>query len=266
MININTPISTLWDSDKNRKIIFNNSNSFEGRPFNNFIYPEGVIDKITTFHCDIIQPIHNLSSEDYKYVKKIVELHPNLEYISFHCAFRSKNTFSKKGIAYPNGYIFSKKELISNAKQNITKLKEILGDIKILIENNNYYPTKAYGIVTNGDFISTIVYENNIEFLFDQAHAEITAHNKKISFNSYVDSLPMDKCKQVHLCKMGYSDSLYSKDFYLAKDLHLPLTTKEVDKLNLILKKSNNVKYFTIECYKKIDDFTNSVKILKNND
>ncbi len=265
-MNINTPISTLWNSDENIDIILKSSDSFEGRPFNNFIYPKGIVSKITTFHCDIIQPIHNLTLEDYKYVKKIVETHPNLEYISFHCAFRSKNTFSKNGIAYADGYIFSKKELINNAKQNITKLKEILGDIKILIENNNYYPTKAYDVVTNGDFISTIVYENNIEFLFDQAHAEITAHNKKISFNSYIGSLPMDKCKQVHLCKMGYSNNLYSKGFYLAKDLHLPLTIKESKKLNLILKKSNNIKYFTIECYKKIDDFTNSIKILKSND
>lgn len=266
MININTPISTLWESDKNKDLIIKNSNSFEGRPFNNFIYPKNVLNKISTFHCDSIQPIHKLSQEDFNYVKKVIKFHPNLKFISFHCAFRSEGSFKKDGIAYPQGYLFSKNELKLNFKANIQKLKSIVGNVKILIENNNYYPTKAYSIVTNGDFISEIVYENDIYFLFDQAHAEITSHNKKIGFNSYIKSLPLDRCKQIHLCKMGYSNILYSKNFYLAKDLHLPLTLKEKKRLDLILKRCKGVEYYTIECYNRIEDFINSVKLLKNND
>ena len=71
---------------------------------------------------------------------------------------------------------------------NIPKIKNILGDIEILIENNNYYPTKAYDIITDADFISNLVYDNNIGFLFDQAHAEITAHNQKIKYEEYVNN------------------------------------------------------------------------------
>ncbi len=265
-MNLNTPISTLWNSDKNIQSISDNSDSFEGRPFNKFNYPENILNKITTFHCDVIQPIHELTQEDYDYVEEIINYHPNLKYISFHCAFRSKNYFKKNGMAYPEGYLYCRDELKYNAKQNFLKLKQIAGDVKILIENNNYYPTKAYDIVTDGDFISEIVYENDIYFLLDQAHAEITSHNRKIDFYSYINTLPLDKCKQIHLCKMGYSDDLYSKDFHLAKDLHLSLTLEEVKKLNSILKKCNKVEYFTIECYRKIEDFINSVKILKNND
>ena len=65
---------------------------------------------------------------------------------------------------------------------------------------------------------------------------------------------------------MGYSNILYSKNFYLAKDLHLPLTLKEKKRLDLILKRCKGVEYYTIECYNRIEDFINSVKLLKNND
>ena len=69
-MNFNTPISTLWNSDKNVQSILDNSDSFEGRPFNKFNYPENILDKITTFHCDIIQPIHKLTQKDYDYVEE----------------------------------------------------------------------------------------------------------------------------------------------------------------------------------------------------
>ena len=48
----------------------------------------------------------------------------------------------------------------------------------------NYYPTKAYDIVADGSFISEVVKSNKL-FLFDLAHAQVTASNKKISFKIY---------------------------------------------------------------------------------
>ena len=147
---------------------------------------------------------------------------------------------------------------------NIPKIKNILGDIEILIENNNYYPTKAYDIITDADFISNLVYDNNIGFLFDQAHAEITAHNQKIKYEEYINKLPLDKCKQIHLCKMGYSKLLYSDNFYLAEDQHLPLDHLEITKLKQILNKAPLVEYLTVEYYKNIEGLLNSINLIKN--
>ena len=263
-MNISTPISTLWNSKENIELIKKYSNSFEGRPSNNFYQYTEVFDKDLTFHCDIIQPIHKLEQSDFEYIKQIVDTYPNLKIISFHCAYNSSNCFKNKGKGYVDGYCYSEEELKSNMSYNIPKIKQILGDIDILIENNNYYPTKAYDIVTDANFISDIIYDNNIWFLFDQAHAEVTAHNLKIDYNDYINNLPLDKCKQIHLCKMGYNESLYSKNFYLAEDHHLPLGLEEYIKLKQILNKYPLVEYLTVEYYKDIKGLLNSITLIKN--
>ena len=65
--------------------------------------------------------------------------------------------------------------------------------VDIAIENNNFYPTDAYRDVTDAKFISEIVSENNIKFLFDIAHAKVTCFNKNINFERYKSNLPMDR-------------------------------------------------------------------------
>tara|TARA_R110001592_G_scaffold195720_6_gene443406 strand:+ start:554 stop:1369 length:816 start_codon:yes stop_codon:yes gene_type:complete len=262
-MNISTPISTLWNSKDNVELIKKYSDSFEDRPFNNFNQYKEVFNKVLTFHCDTIQPIHKLKSKDFDFIKQIVDTYPNLKVISFHCAYNSIKCFKNKGIGYIDGYCYNENELKYNMSINIPKIKNILGDIEILIENNNYYPTKAYDIITDADFISNLVYDNNIGFLFDQAHAEITAHNQKIKYEEYVNNLPLDKCKQIHLCKMGYSKELYSENFYLAEDHHLSLSLDECAKLKSILNKCTRLEYITIEYYKDIEDLIKSIQLIK---
>ena len=53
--------------------------------------------------------------------------------------------------------------------------KNFRNKLLIGLENNNYYPTKAYDFVTDGDFIDKVVRDNNkLFFLFDLAHAQVT--------------------------------------------------------------------------------------------
>ena len=96
-MNFSTPISTLWDLDKNANLIMEYSDSFEGRPFNNFKYPTHINDKTLLFHCDVIQPIHKLNTSHFDYIKKITEVYSNLKIISFHCAYRTQEYFPIMG-------------------------------------------------------------------------------------------------------------------------------------------------------------------------
>ena len=73
--------------------------------------------------------------------------------------------------------------------------------INFAIENNNYYPLEAYDIIADPKFISEIVNENKINFLFDIAHAKVSASNMNIDFKKYIDELPMSKMIQIHICK-----------------------------------------------------------------
>ena len=43
--------------------------------------------------------------------------------------------------------------------------------------------------------------KNGINFLFDLAHARITAHNRRIAYEDYAAGLPLDRLIQVHISK-----------------------------------------------------------------
>ena len=68
-MNISTPISTLWHSKRNRDLIKIYSDSFEGRPQNLKSHFKEL--NVSTFHCDNIQPIHEMEQKDFEYIKQI---------------------------------------------------------------------------------------------------------------------------------------------------------------------------------------------------
>ena len=160
------------------------------------------------------------------------------------------------------GKIYSKNELILNAKKNIQWLRRNLKKkIKIGLENNNYYPEPAYNIVTDGNFISEIVIKNKIFLLLDLAHAFITAYNKKINLEKYINSLPLSKTIQLHITNSRVVKFSKNK---IAVDTHdLPLK-KNFELVNKILKKCPSIQYLTIEYYKNAQKLIKSIKKLKN--
>lgn len=162
------------------------------------------------FHSNlnILEPFSKLS---LKYLNSVAK--HEFKVVSFHCGFKTG----------------SRSEMLKTAYESIGYLKYMF-DGKIAIENNNYFPAPQYDIVTDADFISQIVYDNDIHFLFDKAHAEITIHNRGLS--EY--KLPMERCIQVHLSKPGYQRGEYIKE-----DLHDLPDYEEFD-----------AEYVTIEYYK----------------
>ena len=125
-MNISTPISTLFHISENAELIDKYSDSFEGRPFNNFDHSKNITEKVLTFHCDNIQPIHKLKDEHFDYINKVVNFYPNLKLMSFHCAYRSERCIKKNEMGYVDGYLYSKNELKNNMNKNINKIKNIL--------------------------------------------------------------------------------------------------------------------------------------------
>lgn len=117
------------------------------------------------------------------YIKELIESKTNLKLISFHMSSACHEPIvSKYGICQCGGKVYSRHEMCDNAESNIAWIRSFLdSDIDIAIENNNYYPTSAYNDITEGDFISNIVKMNNTYFLFDIAHAIVTACNKGLS-------------------------------------------------------------------------------------
>ncbi|MBT5400081.1 DUF692 family protein, partial [bacterium] len=157
------------------------------------------------------------------------------------------------------GREYTRKEMKSFAKNNFLKIKNIFGNsVEIAIENNNYYPTEAYRDVTEAGFISEIVNENNLRFLFDIAHAKVTCFNKNINFEKYKRELPLDRVIQVHICTYGIDDELNQ-----AYDAHSYPNDEELLEVSKIITECKNVKYLTVEYYRDIENLEISLKRVK---
>lgn len=242
MLKLATPVSDLFQEKKYAKILMENSDCLEVRDKSiGSDYPDEEI-----FHCEM-QPIHKLSGKNYEYLKKVKHIHPDLKLITFHCASSCDKPYLENGMFQLNGVNYEKQELLKNAEHNFSKIKEIFGkEVKIGIENNNYYPTEAYRHITDPTFISEIIHRNELYFLFDIAHARIAAFNKKIDYGEYMRGLPLDRIIQLHISSYGISDGL-------AYDIH-DYPNKEIfDEVKEIINKYD-VKYLTVEYYKDIEN------------
>jgi len=253
MIKIATPISHLLKDNEDFVKIGMHSDCWECRD-RSF---DSIIEKQEVFHCDL-QPIHNIADEQLEYLEKIRNNKPDLKLITFHCASNcDQPIINKDGMFELGGRKYSKIEMLENAKKNFSIIKKIFGNnVKIGIENNNYFDTPAYEYVTDPEFISRIVYDNELEFLFDIAHAKVTCHNRKLSFIDYKKKLPLDRIIQVHVCRYGIDNN------GLAYDAHdLPGQEEIEDVLNLA--NNYNVLYITIEFYKDKVKLINCLKEIK---
>lgn len=250
MTKLATPISHLFLNEEYRQKISNLSDCFEcrDRSFHD------TIDRQELFHCEL-QPIHEFSDEEWEYLKSIKETKKELKLITFHMACNCTEPILENNMFYSGGKIYTEEEMIINAKYNFSKIKKIFGkNIIIAVENNNYYPTPAYEIVTESSFIKKIVEDNDLNFLFDIAHAKVTSFNKRISYEKYKSQLPIDKIIQLHICTYAID-----KQKQIAFDAHNSPDKEELLEVKKLIEEYN-VKYLTVEYYKDIENLEKSLR------
>ena len=239
MFSIATPISHLFNNDVNAIVLAQHSNCLEFRDHS----PNFGLEKQQLFHCEL-QPIHELSSDDFNYLKKIKEERNSLELVSFHMATCFDEPIIADHIFVSGKRKYGESEMYENATKNFKFIKKIFGpEIKIAVENNNYYNTEAYQLICNPSFISKVVKDNDIFLLFDLAHAHVSSYNMDISYQSYCEQLPLDRIIQLHICKSGVNKKM-------AYDAHFLPDDEDFDEIEKLIKSCNNLKFFTVEYYK----------------
>ncbi|MFC1753139.1 DUF692 family multinuclear iron-containing protein [Thermoproteota archaeon] len=188
------------------------------------------------------------SNEERDSIISVIAKKQELNLITFHLAASCSNPFIKQGVFHCGGKIYLRQEMFDNIRNNVLFLKDCIHekDINIAIENNNYYPTPAYRDITDADFITQVVGENKINFLFDLAHAKITAYNRKMPYQDYIKGLPLEKMIQMHVSKYGVNENGLAYDAHELPDE--PLFHEVGDILNKF-----NPEYVTIEYYKNED-------------
>lgn len=253
MLKIATPISQLFEIEKDVKAILQVSDCLECRD-HSFV---NSLPQQEIFHCEL-QPIHELSDSDFAYLAEIKRTKLDLKLISFHAASCCHAPVLVEMMFQPGGRAYTRDQMLTNAKANLAKIREIFENkVEIAVENNNYYPTAAYQFVTDADFIFELVYENDIMFVFDCAHAIITSHNKKICYQQYRQELPLDRTLQIHLSKPGLGKNGVCFDF------HELIDHREIDELYFLMQKTKHLKYLTVEYYKDADNLVKIIRQLK---
>lgn len=252
MVKIATPISTLFKSKKYLKKVRAYSDCFEIREHS----PIFISKKKFLYHFDI-DLIHKWDIKKKSYILNEIKKQKSLKLISFQATRCYKNFILKNNIFYPKGKKLTKWEMLHNASLNTKWLKKnIHNKINIAIENNNYYPTQSYDYVTDTIFLNQLILKNKIFLLLDIAHARITCINRKINFENYLQSLPLSKIIQIHLCR-------HSKKNGMAYDSHFKPTSLDINFCIKLSSKFKNIKYITVEYYKNFTLLLNSLKNLK---
>jgi hypothetical protein len=252
MHKIVTPVSHLFFNKKNAEKISKNSDHLEIRERTlNLSFKN---EKF--FHCD--DDLTLPWSKDFKnQFEQIIKRKKYLKYITFQATRCCANAKIVNKVFIVSGKIFSRKEMLNEAKKNTQWLRKKFGNMfRIGLENNNYYPTKAYDVIADADFISQVVRENKLFFLFDLAHAQVTASNKKINYQEYLESLPMDLMLQMHICRPRI-------DKKISRDTHYLPNKKMFKEVKLLANKYKNLKFFTIEYYKDTKKLINNINSLK---
>jgi uncharacterized protein (UPF0276 family) len=186
-----------------------------------------------------------MEEEKFEYLKSVKNEKKGVRLISFHMASCYDMPLIQDGKFVAGGKLHEREEMKQIASKNFKRIKQIFGDdILLAVENNNYYQTGAYEIICDPLFISEIVRENEIGFLFDIAHAHVSCRNMGVTYNKYMQGLPLDRIYQIHICKSSVRENGE------AFDAHLEPDDKEWKEIDLLKKVAPELKYLTIEFYK----------------
>ena len=251
---IATPISHLFENNEDALKISEASDCLEVRERS----LDCELDKQWLFHIDIDLTQH-WDHKIKEYLTFAINKKKDLKLITFQATRCCVGEELVNGLFQLSGAVLTREELLKNAKENVIWFRDTFDkSLKLGFENNNYYPTPAYDVVTDGDFIAELVESNNVYFLLDIAHAMVTAHNKNITFESYKNELPMDKIIQLHVCEPKIE---YGK---MAIDAHELPEKEMIQEVASLVNEFPSIKYITVEYYKNCQKLVHILKKIRD--
>lgn len=209
------------------------------------------------FHVDI-DLTHKWDAEIKNHILSALSIKQELRLITFQASRNCSEASLIEGSYQSKGYIYTREEMLHYAHSNVDWLRsKLCSRTAIGIENNNYFPTSAYDLVCDGDFLTEIVELTEIYFLLDIAHAMVTAKNKNIQYLDYLNSLPLSKLIQLHICQP------HIPSHGLARDSHECPSSEMFAEVSRLITLYPQIRYLTIEYYKDKDVLINSINHLR---
>ena len=243
-IQIATPVSHLFAEPAVAQALSHLSDALELRDNS----PEGNLAPALPmlYHCEqsVVCPL------DFDELQRVVDplvRGGKLQVISLHVLSCYEDPPILDGMFQPTGRRMERAEMLDTAHRNIGILSRWYApDVTIAIENNNYYPSGAYEIVTEASFISELVRTTRSYFLLDVAHARISAHNMRMDTTAYLTQLPLERAIQIHL-------SGFATDEPIWRDSHEELSEDQWRDAERCLRRLPGVQFVTLEYYRKAD-------------
>ncbi|GGI87323.1 UPF0276 protein [Shewanella hanedai] len=94
-------------------------------------------------------------------------------------------------------------EAVSHLSQRIIQVQDFMGE-RILLENVSTYLSCQFNEMTEGEFIAAVAKEADCYLLLDINNAYVTAKNLDQSMQAFMDVIPVERVKQIHLA--GFHD------------------------------------------------------------
>ena len=150
----------------------------------------------------------------------------NQQWLSFHLDHKAK---------------YVKEDYDTTIRNNIDKIREYCGqDMPILIENMPPVDTIEEWCA-DPVMISKVCKKYNLGLLLDIPHAVISAKHRNEDAKKYIDSLPLDRVKEIHIS--GWSELSDGKLY----DSHVECATESYDILDYSLEKTPNCEMISLE-------------------
>jgi uncharacterized protein (UPF0276 family) len=143
--------------------------------------------------------------------------------------------FSAATVAFDNGMQaksspLEREPLLSSIAGNATQLAGAI-EVPLLLENLDYNTTGAYEHICEPDFIRETVERSESYLLLDLAHAQVSAARLGYSAEEYLDRLPLDRVRQLHVSGPRQFDGVMT-------DVHESLGERDVKILLEILERT----------------------------
>ncbi|WP_065204512.1 MNIO family bufferin maturase [Shewanella woodyi] len=153
-----------------------------------------------------------LSPLDLDYLKQVKALkrETGALWYSEHASFSGNNDFKVPDLL-PLPYT---EEAVDHLSQRIMQVQEFMGE-RILLENVSTYLSCQFNEMTEGEFIAAVADKADCYLLLDINNAYVTAKNLDQEMQTFMDVIPVERVKQIHLA--GFHEK---EDFLLDAHNH----------------------------------------------
>ena len=157
--------------------------------------------------------------------------------------------------------IETEEEIFKTIKENLEGIKKIFS-YDILLENvPAREKNRTLDFLSSPEFIRKVVEKNNTYFLLDIAHAKAAAQTLGIPFMDYINALPLERVKEIHLSGCEINDAgkivpnhseMKEEDFILLQ--YLLERCKEIAVLTLEYGPYDIITHETIPTYDRVNN------------